>query len=107
MAPGSLVCEAVIAETSHLVAKEGVPRAKVVEFILRARLTPVSLATELRAIETLLQRYADGPVDFADACVVRLAELHDALPVCTLDRHFRFFRKHADQPIPLLAPFAA
>lgn len=40
VAPGSLVCEAVLAETCHLVAKESVPRAKVLEFVTRVRLTP-------------------------------------------------------------------
>jgi predicted nucleic acid-binding protein len=44
-------------------------------------------------------------MDFADACVVRLAEMHDHLQVCTLDGHFRFFRKNGRDPIALIAPF--
>jgi predicted nucleic acid-binding protein len=46
-------------------------------------------------------------MDFADACVVRLAELNDTLTVCTVDGHFRFFRKNGREPIPLIAPFVS
>lgn len=104
--PARLFAKPLLAEASHLVAKEGVPRAKVMEFVERGRLQPVSLVTELSAISKLLDHYADVPMDFADACIVRLAELNSLLKVCTVDRHFLFFRKNGEQPIPLIAPFA-
>lgn len=104
--PGSIVCEAVLAEACHLAAKEGISHARVIEFVQRMRLNPVSLANELPALGVLLARYADAPMDFADACVVRLAELHAGATVCTTDGHFRFFRKQGQEVIPLLAPFA-
>ena len=105
IAPGSLVCEAVLTEVCHLVAKEGVGRSKVIEFVLRVRLRSAPVADELIALRALLDQYADAPMDFADACVVRLAELNTNLPVCTVDGQFRFFRKHGDKPIPLITPF--
>ena len=104
--PGSLICEAVLAEACYLAAKEGISRAKVVEFVTRVRLKPVPLCHELPAIQVLLDRYADAPMDFADACVVRLAEIHPDTSVCTTDGHFRFYRRHQRESIPLLAPFA-
>jgi uncharacterized protein len=103
---GSLICEAVLTEACHLVAKEKVKASQVIEFIHRARLKPVSLNGELFVIEKLLERYADAPMDLADACVVRLAELEPKAVVCTTDRHFCFFRKFVDKPIPLMSPFA-
>ena len=103
---GSLICEAVLAEVCHLVAKDGVARGKVLEFVDRGGLVSVPLNSELPVLRELLDRYADAPMDFADACVVRLAEIHTGAAVCTTDRHFQFFRKNTDQPIPLLAPFA-
>ena len=106
VAPGSLVCEAVLAEACHLVAKESVGRARVIEFVTRTRLESVSLSNELAAVRALLDRYADAPMDFADACLVRLAELHPHCAVCTVDGQFRFFRKNRNEAIPLLAPFA-
>ena len=107
LAPGSLVCEAVLTEVCHLAAKEGVPRARVIEFVNKIRLKPVSLCDELEAVAKLLGLYSDTPMDFADGCVVRLAEMHDDLQVCTADSHFRFFRKNASDPIALIAPFRA
>ena len=66
----------------------------------------LKFATSLPRME-LLNRYADIPMDFADACVVRLAELHTDATVCTTDSDFRIFRKHSRESIPLLAPFTS
>jgi predicted nucleic acid-binding protein len=38
---GGLICEAVLAEVCHLVAKDGIPRGKVLEFVEQGGLTPV------------------------------------------------------------------
>ena len=103
---GGFVCEAVLAEVCHLVAKEGVACGKVLDFVERGRLMMVPLGGELPAIRSLLEGYADAPMDFADACVVRLAELHPEARVCTTDGHFRFFRSQGSTIISLIAPFA-
>ena len=102
---GVLVCEAVLAEACHLVAKDGVPAGRILRLVERNDLVLVTLAGEISAIRALMERYADTPMDFADACVVRMAELQPDTTVCTTDGHFRFFRKHSREPIPLLAPF--
>ncbi len=104
---GGLICEAVLAEVCHLVPKDGIARSKVLEFVERGGLTPVYLGGELPALRDLLNRYADAPMDFADACIVRLTELHAGSTVCTTDGDFRFFRKNGHEPISLLAPFPA
>lgn len=46
-------------------------------------------------------------MDFADACVARLAELHKVAVVCTSDRHFRIVRPHDTETMFLVAPFNA
>ena len=107
VAPGSIVCEAVLAEACHLAAKKAVTQAQVIHFVRRVRLQPVSLSNELEAVAVLLDRYADAPMDFADACVLRLAELHPDATVCTTDSDFTFYRKNQQEVIPLLAPFVA
>ena len=106
LTPGSIVCEAVLTEVCHLVAKEGVTRGTVIESMVRGRLHHAFLGNELATIAKLLHSYADTPMDFADACVIRLAELHVDTTVCTTDGHFRFFRKDGHEAIPLLSPFA-
>jgi predicted nucleic acid-binding protein len=105
VAPGSLICEAVIAEACHLVAKERVPRARVIEFAVNGCLRSVSLSSELDVIKKLLERYANVGMDFGDACVVRLAELHPEAAVCTTDSDFLIYRKLGNERIPLIAPF--
>jgi predicted nucleic acid-binding protein len=103
---GGIICEAVLAEACHLAAKDGVPRNKVVEFVERGELSVASVGSELAVIRQLLEHYSDTPMDFADACVVRLAELHPNSLVCTLDKHFQVFRKNKKDVVPVLAPFA-
>ena len=105
--PGGIICEAVLTEVCYLAAKAGVPRSKVLEFVEDGCLQAIHLGNDLPAIRELLDQYADTPMDFADACVVRLAELHANSTVCTTDGHFNFFRKHQIEKISLLAPFAA
>ena len=102
---GAIICEAVLTEVCHLAAKDGIAREKVIEFVERGRLVPIPLTTELPAIRELLERYADLPMDFADACIVRLAEIQPTASVCTVDGDFRVFRRLGVEPIPLIAPF--
>ena len=105
-APGSILCEPVLTEVCHLVAKEGISRRRVLESILRGRFQHAFLGHELESIAKLIHACADAPMDFADACVVRLAELNPGFTVCTTDGQFRFFRKNEREVISLLAPFA-
>jgi len=104
---GALVCEAVLAEACHLAAKDGVARAKVLQLVEDNSLRLVSLAGQIRRIRDLLARYADVPMDFADACIVSLSELHPTARVCTTDRHFLFYRRSGKEAMPLVAPFAS
>jgi len=103
---GTLICEAVLAEVCHLVAKDGVPAASVLKLVEHNDLVLVSLAGEMSGIRALMERYKDAPMDFADACVVRMADLNAGSAVCTTDGHFQFFRKSSGEIIALLAPFA-
>jgi uncharacterized protein len=57
-----------------------------------------------RAFE-LMTKYRSLPMDYADACLVILSEHHLELPVMTVDTDFQIYRRHAIQPIKLLAPF--
>ena len=52
----------------------------------------------------LLKKYADLPMSFADACLVRMAELHADPIVWTLDRHFGIYRRRGRQSIPRMMP---
>ena len=60
---------------------------------------------EQAAIRSLLARYADLPMSFADACLVRMAEQQANAVVWTLDRDFRVYRRNRRSPIALISPF--
>jgi hypothetical protein len=49
----------------------------------------------------LVTKYADRPMDLADACVVRRAELNARCKVWTVDRaDFLTYRRHGRQLVP-------
>lgn len=105
LSPGSILCEAVLTEVCHLVVREGITPGKVIDSLNRGHFQNVALGSELIPIARLLHAYADTPMDFADACVVRLAELHPDAAVCTTDTDFLVFRKYTTEPLSLNAPF--
>jgi hypothetical protein len=67
--------EAVLTEATHLLAGVRGGRAACVDFFLSggALLVPSS-STSLQRVRKLLDKYADLPMDFADATLVALAE---------------------------------
>lgn len=44
-------------------------------------------------------------MSFADACLVRMSELHRDSRIFTLDRDFDAYRRNGRERIPLLAPW--
>lgn len=59
---------------------------------------------ERGALRSLMRKYRDVPMSFADATLVRLSELHRDCRVFTLDADFRVYRRHGNKAIPLLTP---
>ena len=43
-------------------------------------------------------------MDFADACLVRMAEQHPRCEVVTVDSDFLVYRRHGNQPINVAYP---
>jgi predicted nucleic acid-binding protein len=64
----------------------------------------LSVEDEAKALLTLQRSYQNLPMSLADACLVRLAELHPHSRVFTTDSHFRVYRRNKRQLIPLLVP---
>jgi len=99
-------CEAALVEASYLLGERGASREYLWAF-LRSGLLQIAfdLESEFESVAALMGRYSDIPMDLADACLVRMSELHRDCRVWTLDRDFRFYRRFGRQVIPLLAPF--
>ena len=48
--------------------------------------------SDLSRIRTLIEKYQDLPMDFADACLVYLGETLDIDQIATIDRDFSIYR---------------
>ena len=103
--PPFLTCEAVLAETAHLVRKVPQGPDRFIDLLMSDLLQiDLDIMAERTAIVRLLRRYADRPMSLADACLVRLAEMHDGASILTVDGDFAVYRKHGRRAIPVIAP---
>ena len=96
--------EAVLTEATHLLARVAGGRAACVDFFLAggAILVPASGASLKRARQ-LLDKYADLPMDYADATLVALAEELDTTLVFTTDRaDFSVYRLKDRRPFRIV-----
>ncbi len=105
LTPPLLTCEPVLTEACFLIQRSGGQPADVLQKV-QAGVIEVALdiESEAAALEALMRRYWDTPMSLADACLVRLSELHSDCQVFTLDTDFRRYRRQGRQIIPLLAP---
>jgi uncharacterized protein len=97
-----LTCEAVLTETCFLLGK----KQDVVFELMNAGFFQIgfSLSDDAGSVERLLRKYADVPMSLADACLVRMSEIHDGSKVFTLDGDFKVYRRNGRQTIPLIYP---
>jgi predicted nucleic acid-binding protein len=95
-------CDAVVAEACSFFPD---PRP-VLTLVSRGDLVlDFDLAEQLPRVLALVTKYADQPMDLADACVVRMTELNERCKVWTVDqRDFLAYRRHGRQPIPCEFP---
>jgi len=56
------------------------------------------------AVLGLLEKYADVPMSFADACLVRMTETLNDPVLLTTGSDFRIYRRHGRQIIPCVLP---
>lgn len=100
-----VTCEAVISEACFLLRGMDGGADAVLALAERGLIeTPFRLSEEAGAIRKLMARYANVPMSFADACLVRLAELHPEVPLATVDGNFRVYRTTHRRVIPVLMP---
>lgn len=100
-----LLCEAVLAESWHLLRRLPVAQDILLEMVENGLLkVEFALSDDIEAVRLLRQKYRDIPMSLADACLVRMAEKFDDHAICTLDSDFTVYRKHGRHPIPLITP---
>lgn len=85
-----LTTVAVLTETLHLLPERYGPL--VIEFVRPPLWRVMDIAAGLPRIAELLVKYADRPMDFADASLVWAAEQSGAREVLTTDEDFSIYR---------------
>ena len=63
-----------------------------------------NVPAEIDRLLKLQQTYRNVPMSLADACLVRMSELHSSSRVFTIDSDFHIYRRHGRQMIPVLTP---
>lgn len=101
-----LTCESVLSEAGFLMSRTQAGAAPIWEMMAR-RFLQLSFVLDEQVLEVrqLLQSYRNVPMSLADACLVRLSELHPKARIMTLDKDFLIYRKNKSEPIDCLAPW--
>jgi predicted nucleic acid-binding protein len=101
--PPWMTCEAVLSEASHLLGGYG---TQSLASLLRrgALVCGYRFADDMDAVFKLLEKYADVPMSFADACLVRMTETLNDPMLLTTDADFRIYRRHGRQIVPCVLP---
>lgn len=95
----------VIAEAMYLVRKHPLGPRTIAEFVASSRLRIEDCAGlgNLELAVGLIEKYADTPMDFADATLVILAHERRTRSICTLDRRgFTIYRTLDSQRFTVL-----
>jgi hypothetical protein len=98
-----ITCEAVLAETAYHLKSSAIVIA-----LVETRLVQLDFLMDnhLGRMGALAASYSDLRPDLADLCLIVMSEQPDneKLPVITIDRDFLIYRRHRDQPLPVLMP---
>jgi uncharacterized protein len=101
-----LTCDAVISEALFLLKRDGHDADSLFALVEAGFLrSDFDFHGEYRHVRDLMRRYRERPMSFADACLVRMAELDADACVWTLDRDFQVYRKNRRQTLSLVTPW--
>jgi predicted nucleic acid-binding protein len=97
-------CEAVVAEACFLMRRVHADGpAEVVALGVRGVYeVAISAAEHWTNIEALLRKYSNRPISFADACLIRCAEIHEEARILTFDRDFTIYKWARNRKFDLL-----
>ncbi len=98
-------CEAVLLETVYLLRDRLDAKRRLLGAVAAGSIgIPFTLAVEAAAIGKLTDRYRNIPMPLADACLVRMTEIHEEAVEFTLDPDFKIYRKSNRQVIATVRP---
>jgi predicted nucleic acid-binding protein len=103
-----VTCESVLAETCARLCYGGLDQWRVMELVQSGVIDmDFDLKQSANRVSRLMQKYADQPMDLADACLVVMSENHDDSVVLTLDKaDFSVYRRFGRDLVPFMSPGA-
>ena len=103
--PPIYTCEAVVSEACFLLRRLTDGQDAVFELLASGVLkVDFRMRSEIDALRSLMRKFANVPMSFADACLVRMTELDAESLIVTLDSDFRVYRRNRRQVIPTIMP---
>ena len=106
--PPIFTCEAVISEACFVLGRLEGGTDAVLELVSTDILKiDFRLLSEIDAVRGLMRKFANVPMSFADACLVRMTELDAESVLVTIDGDFRVYRRNRRQIIPTIMPSSA
>lgn len=103
--PPIYTCEAVVSEACFLLRRLADGQDAVFELLASGVLKiDFRMRSEIDALRSLMRKFANVPMSFADACLVRMTELDAESLIVTLDSDFRVYRRNRRQVIPTIMP---
>jgi predicted nucleic acid-binding protein len=98
-------CEAVIAESCYLLRTVAGASEAILENVEKGVFQiPFSIYRSATFVRRITRKYRDHGIDFADACLIRLAEELDTGEILTLDSDFQIYRWKKNRPFQFLIP---
>ena len=100
-----VTCEAVIAESCYLLrGLHGASEAILENVASGVFQIPFSISRSAAVVRRIIQKYRDKGIDFADACLIRIAEELNTGEILTLDSDFHIYRWKKNRPFQFLLP---
>ena len=100
-----VTCEAVITESCHILRRFPGAREAVLTNLEHGEFEiPFALSQSIDAVRSLMHKYRDVPADFADACLIQMADELDTGDILTLDSDFVTYRWRKNRSFELLIP---
>ena len=98
-------CEAVLAEVCARLQYCGNDPVAALEFVTSGVVRlDFDLQSNLLPVRNLMRKYRDQPMDLADACLVRMAELEPRSLVVATDEDFNIYRRNGREVVPHVLP---
>lgn len=100
-----VTCEAVVTESGYMLQRIAGATGAILASIEQGALQiPFELKRVAGKVDLIMEKYSDLPADFADACLIHLADELDTGDILTLDSDFRHYRWRRNRRFNLLVP---